>query len=429
MLKKKTLEISLLKFENAEIFYITPKNQLWAIFNTGLKKCIKKSFTDVKKLPNFFENKNFITYKDSKKIKKGIKFKIFVNGVNIYFKTKKIHIEFLNKQNIIKDKKFQQLSVKKNFTFVDLFSGAGGFSLGLKMSGLKHIYGVDSWVMASKTYSKNIGFNICKDLQVLKPVKLSIKVDILVGSPPCQSFSLANRRNSNTSEGVSLYLSFLDYLKFYKPKVFVLENVFGLLSFKKNKDIKVIDEMIQAFSIEYHVRVFKICCSDFGVPQKRKRVLIIGVQKDFGEYFPDLKKSPCKVNLRSLLLSKKEVSKDFFLSKKALSGILRRQIINRKKGNGFGAHYLNLDSFCNTITANYWKDGYSSLIKYNETTIRRLTELELKRVQSFPDTFNFSGSKKEKYIQIGNAVPPKLAYFIGKEIIKFLEKDISENEK
>jgi len=100
--------------------------------------------TDVKKLPNFFEKKNFITYKDSKKIKKGIKFKIFVNGVNIYFKTKKIHIEFLNKQNIIKDKKFQQLSVKKNFTFVDLFSGAGGFSLGLKMSGLKHIYGVDS---------------------------------------------------------------------------------------------------------------------------------------------------------------------------------------------------------------------------------------------------------------------------------------------
>ena len=101
MLNKKTWEISLLKFENAEIFYITPKNQLWAIFNTGLKKCIKKSLTDVKKLGNFFENKNFITYKDSKKIKKGIKFKLCINGVEIYFKKKKIHIEFLNKQNII----------------------------------------------------------------------------------------------------------------------------------------------------------------------------------------------------------------------------------------------------------------------------------------------------------------------------------------
>ena len=153
MLNKKTWEISLLKFENAEIFYITPKNQLWAIFNTGLKKCIKKSLTDVKKLPNFFEKKNFITYKDSKKIKKGIKFKIFVNGVNIYFKTKKIHIEFLNKQNIIKDKKFQELS--KFF-----FSTA---------KQLDQFYTTpENAFLCSQIYNKIVKINKCKDI-IIEP--------------------------------------------------------------------------------------------------------------------------------------------------------------------------------------------------------------------------------------------------------------------
>jgi DNA (cytosine-5)-methyltransferase 1 len=177
--------------------------------------------------------------------------------------------------------------------------------------------------------------------------------------------------------------------------------------------------MIKDFSVDYHVRVYKICCSNFDIPQNRKRVIIIGVKKQFGLFFPVLKHHECKKSLSFFLLNKEDVSNNYFLSTKAISGILRRREVNFKKGNGFGPYYLNIDGFCNTITANYWRDGYSSLIKYSESEIRRLTEIELKRIQSFPDSFNFVGSKKEKYTQIGNAVPPKLAYFLGKEIISF----------
>lgn len=243
---------------------------------------------------------------------------------------------------------------KKQITFIDLFSGAGGFSLGLKKSGLKHLYGIDSCAFACETYKKNVGFNICGDLCTLKPPKLKEEVDVLIGSPPCQSFSLANRRSTNNLEDRSLlYLSFLNYLQFYTPKIFVLENVIGLLSHKLKDGSKSINNMIQDFSVGYCVKIFKVCCSDFGVPQKRKRILIIGVRKDFGLFFPDLKKCPCSKVLRSLLLDEKNVPSNYFLSKKAISGILRRQAANFLKGNGFGAQYLNIDGFCNTITANY----------------------------------------------------------------------------
>ncbi len=81
---------------------------------------------------------------------------------------------------------------KKIFSFIDLFAGAGGFSLGLKHAGLKHIYGVDTWPIASKTYVANIGIGICSGVEILKPPALNVEVDLLIASPPCQAFSLAN---------------------------------------------------------------------------------------------------------------------------------------------------------------------------------------------------------------------------------------------
>ena len=180
-----------------------------------------------------------------------------------------------------------------------------------------------------------------------------MNVDVLVGSPPCTSFSLANRRKTNNEDGSLLYLCFIKYLKYYKPKVFVLENVIGLLSYRAKNGLKLIDSIIKDLSEFYHVKIIKVCCSDFGVPQKRKRVFITGVKKIFGLFFPDLKKYPCNKSLRHFLLPKEKVSKNYFLSTKAISGILRRKKINLSKGNGFGVKYLNEDYFCNTITANY----------------------------------------------------------------------------
>jgi len=190
-------------------------------------------------------------------------------------------------------------------------------------------------------------------LESLEPLILDREVDLIVGSPPCQSFSLANRRKTNNGSGSLLYLSFVRYLNFYKPKIFVLENVIGLLSYKAKNGSKIINDIIKCLEGNYNVKIFKVCCSSFGVPQKRKRIFIIGVRKDFKLFFPDLKQHPCTKYLRHFLLPKEKISCNYFLSLKAISGILQRQNINRAKGNGFGVKYVNIDSFCNTITANY----------------------------------------------------------------------------
>jgi DNA (cytosine-5)-methyltransferase 1 len=190
-------------------------------------------------------------------------------------------------------------------------------------------------------------------LELLKPPTLDKEVDVIVGSPPCQSFSLANRRKTNNGNGSLLYLSFARYLNFYKPKIFVLENVMGLLSYKIADGSKIIDEITKCLGINYNVKIIKVCCSQFGVPQKRKRVFIIGVRKDFMSFFPKLTPYPCVERLCDFLLSREEVPSNYFLSSKAISGILQRQKVNREKGNGFGAKYVNINSFCNTITASY----------------------------------------------------------------------------
>jgi hypothetical protein len=126
----KKLKLKLSKFENVQIIYITPLGQYWGICSNSIKKCIiKKKNTYLPVLEEFLLNKKIISYKNSKLFKKGVKFTFGSKGIKLATKKKIFIIEILS---------------KRVFTFIDLFSGAGGFSLGLKKSGLKHLYGVDS---------------------------------------------------------------------------------------------------------------------------------------------------------------------------------------------------------------------------------------------------------------------------------------------
>jgi DNA (cytosine-5)-methyltransferase 1 len=109
------------------------------------------------------------------------------------------------------------------------------------------------------------------------------------------------------------------------------------------------------------------------------------------------------------------------LSEKAIIGIKNKKIKALENKNGFGAQYLDLNKPSFTIPARYWKDGYDALVKYSETEIRRLTILELKRIQSFPDDYILEGSKKDQIMQIGNAVACRFAYHLGKHLMKILQ--------
>ena len=127
-----------------------------------------------------------------------------------------------------------------------------------------------------------------------------------------------------------------------------------------------------------------------------------------------------RIPVSSILLPKEEVEQTNYLSERVIAGIIAKKEKSKQEGKGFGAQFLNLDKPSFTIPARYWKDGYDALVKYSDTEIRRLTVLELKRIQSFPDDFVLCGNKKEQVMQIGNAVASKFAYYLGLHIQKML---------
>jgi site-specific DNA-cytosine methylase len=121
-----------------------------------------------------------------------------------------------------------------------------------------------------------------------------------------------------------------------------------------------------------------------------------------------------------------QVDKPYYLTEKALNGIRVKKERMKAAGNGFGAQFLDLTRPCYTIPARYYKDGYDALVKYGENCVRRLTEREVARVQSFPTGYLFKGSKKDVYMQLGNAVPCRLGLCIGQHAIKLLDQYISQ---
>ena len=324
----------------------------------------------------------------------------------------------------------------KKLNVLDLFCGCGGMSKGLNDAGFNIVAGIDIWDIAIKSYQKNFNhLAICSDLKDLSPELFNekynqrkLKIDLIVGGPPCQGMSIAGKRDINDPRN-TLFMEYVKYLDYFKPKAFIMENVIGLLSMKTVNSEKVIDIIMNNLNRNYNCIICKIYASDFKVPQNRRRVIIIGINKELN-IIPDEPKPKVTINKRipvkNILLKKEEVNSSYFLSNRAIEGINRKKEKSKNEGKGFGAQFLNLDKPSYTIPARYWKDGYDALVKYNDNEIRRLTILELKRIQSFPDDYIIEGSKKDIIMQIGNAVACKLAYYLGKHIKKLIK--ILKNE-
>ena len=319
----------------------------------------------------------------------------------------------------------------KTLNVIDLFCGCGGMTKGLTDAGLNVIAGIDIWDKAVESYNKNYHHKAyCADLTQMPPEKFNElynkenkNVDILVGGPPCQSFSIAGKRDKNDPRN-ALFMEYVKYLDYFKPKAFIMENVIGMLSKKTANGENVIDIIMEQLNRNYNCIINKLYASDFEVPQNRRRTIIIGIRKDLNilpkEPEPIIKSVQDRIPVKNILIPKEEVDKKYYLSEKALAGIENKKSVNKEKGFGFGAQMLDFDKPSYTIPARYWKDGYDALVKYNEKDIRRLTITELKRIQSFPDNYIIAGSNKDIIMQIGNAVACKFAYYLGKYIINTL---------
>ena len=307
-------------------------------------------------------------------------------------------------------------------TILSLFSGAGGLDLGLIRSGNTVIWANDIDLDAVETYTKNIGKHITHaDVKDISVADLP-DADVVVGGFPCQGFSLANLQRQVEDERNKLYKHFYRVIKEKQPKYFIAENVKGLLSLDGGSVIKTI---IKEFSDAGYNTSYQLCnMADYGVPQTRQRVIIVGQRKDFGPslYFQFPKKTHGASGIPKKWVSIREAIEHF--PPPDSENNIPNHIYSSYKveyRNFTGHRQTDPEKPSPTILARgNGKGGVCAIPHYNG--IRRLTIRESATVQTFPEDFVFIGAMNSCYRQIGNAVPVEFACLLGKELIR-LEKD------
>ena len=296
---------------------------------------------------------------------------------------------------------------------VSLFSGAGGLDLGFIMAGHEIIWANDIYDDAVETYRHNIGNHIvCEDISKIDAKDIP-ECDIVIGGFPCQGFSVANTKRHEDDERNELYKQLIRVIEEKKPKFFLAENVKGITNLAKGK---VFEMILRDFeSMGYVVKHRILNAADFGVPQTRQRVIIIGVRNDVDFEYEYPEPSHDKDGKDGLL---KWVSVGEAMSVIAdpdKPNDLPNHEYSKYKLNGYLGHRkLDPEKPAPTVTARGDNKG-GVVILPHPNGLRRMSCRELAAVQSFPLDYEFSGNRSSIYRQIGNAVPPLLGYAVANQ--------------
>ncbi len=313
-------------------------------------------------------------------------------------------------------------SNNNNFKFIDLFAGIGGIRIPFQEMGGKCVFTSEWDAFAQKTYRINFGDEIHGDITKVEENTIP-DFDILLGGFPCQPFSQAGVHKGFSDTRGTLFFDIERIIKAKRPKAFLLENVKQLVGHDKGRTFKVIQEHLKALNYSVSPKVLR--AGDFGVPQNRERIYIVGFDKeyfnlddDFEFEFPTPPKTPTKVG--DILQS--HVDSKYTISERLYAGHLRRKEEHKKKGNGFGFSLFNAESeYTNTLSARYYKDGSEILIDQGEGTLpRKLTPRECARLQGFPDDFIIPVSDCRAYKQFGNSVAVPVIRAIARNMIRTL---------
>lgn len=398
--------------------------------------------------------------------------------------------------------------MNKEYNFIDLFAGCGGLSEGFYKQGFKALTHVEIDHFACETlktrmnyYGYNDAENSVLEIDItskdiiakISKVVCNKNVDLIIGGPPCQSFSTLGR--AKDGEGMVndprnyLFESYIKVLDKFKPKVFVFENVTGLLTAKINGELivtKILKELGKNYKLISNPNSMVLNSADYGVPQIRKRVIIIGVRKDLDitpeQIYNGIKKTHVdrsekgKSNLQSYVTVKDAISElpklkqgegeksitfkptdknDFLKHIRPNSKYELMDHVSRTHNELDVKRYVAMSKnkwdfsellekspelshpkarvFNNSYVVQHWdmpsKTIIAHLYKDGNQFIhpdykqgRTLTPREAARLQSFPDDFVFEGSKTQQFKQIGNAVPPLFAEAIAKSIKQILNK-------
>jgi len=312
-----------------------------------------------------------------------------------------------------------------------LFCGCGGTDLGLKGNfeflgkryagnNIKIVYANDIDKNACKIFEEN--FKIKPDNRDIRKVKSRElpDFDILTGGFPCQSFSIVAqnpKRLGIKDDKGKLFFEMCRILRQKKPKCFIAENVKGLLSANNKEAFPLIIKEFEKCG--YRVVYSLINSVHFKVPQKRERVIIVGIRNNLNIKF-DFPGAVCLSEKEYAVLKKvieKKVDKKYYFSKKAVDGMMRKRK-NMNKGRA-----QNLNKPCNTVGAHLAKVSLNSTdpVLCQNGKYRRFTPREVARIQSFPDTFILTGSEGAQYRALGNAVPPVMFWYIARKVSKLLK--------
>lgn len=310
------------------------------------------------------------------------------------------------------------------FTYIDLFAGIGGIRIPFQELGGECVFTSEWDSFAQKTYKMNFGGDVYGDITQVKESDIP-DFDILLGGFPCQPFSQAGLHKGFSDTRGTLFFDIERIMKEKHPKAYLLENVKQLKGHDSGRTLSVIIEHLKA--IDYTVDCKILRAGDFGVPQNRERIYIVGfdakyysLDKNYVFDFPNPPKTPTR--LGNIL--ENNVDEKYTISQKLLDGHVRRKKEHRARGNGFGFSVFNAESeYTNTLSARYYKDGSEILIDRGiGNRPRKLTPRECARLQGFPEEFIIPVSDTRAYKQFGNSVAVPVIRAIAKTMTAEMKK-------
>lgn len=324
---------------------------------------------------------------------------------------------------------------------VSLFCGCGGTDVGMrggfsflganyKKHPVEIIYANDNDPAAAQIFDVNFKIKcLLRDIREIRATEIPDH-DILTGGFPCQSFSVVAQnppRLGYKDEKGQLFFEMCRILKEKKPATFVAENVKGILSANNGEAFPLILQEFEncGYIVSWHL----LNAADYGIPQRRERVFIVGIRKNIGRKFypPDPTRSKqgdlltlSWIPLKEVISPHRKIPQKYFFSDKAHHG-LSKSNPEMNKGRA-----QDIEKVCNTVGAHLAKVSLNStdpVLKVNGR-FRRFTPREVARIQSFPDTFRLVGTETAQYRALGNAIPPVLMWHITKRLLEILTEGI-----
>lgn len=346
---------------------------------------------------------------------------------------------------------FRNSRRKNTFDFIDLFAGIGGIRLPFQEMGGKCVFTSEWDKFSKKTYAANYGEYPDGDITQIRSDEIPPH-DVLLAGFPCQAFSQAGLKQGFNDTRGTMFFEIQRILAHHRPKAFILENVKQLKGHDKGRTLQAILAILRGEDVgevpsdipmssdarrglnsrlDYEVGFRVLSSNNFGVPQRRQRIYIVGFDRracgkvDIDAMFDALEKKRSKTRLGDILENNVDVDPKYTISDRLMAGHERRKREHKAKGNGFGYSLFNRESpYCNTISARYYKDGSEILIDQSDIgkNPRKLTPRECARIQGFPEEFNISAvSDNQLYRQFGNSVAVPVIEAIAKKMLPHIK--------